>query len=221
MSTTWTIWRVAGLGAATVMVFAACSADQGPLAAEKAPTADAGKVAVAVVRPGDCNQFFGGPQRNNVVATKVPNAWDLKSGKGVKWVSQLGSQTYGNTVVANGKVLRWHEQRRRLSSSAIPADGRPGRAGSALTKRTASSSGSTPAKSCPPGACTTGRCRASAAHRWSKGERLWFVTSRGEVLCLDAEGFHDGQDDGPGITVEPVNACSTIARRPTTGCRTK
>jgi outer membrane protein assembly factor BamB len=26
---------------------------------------------------------------------------------------------------------------------------------------------------------------------------LWFVTSRGEVRCLDTEGFHDGENDGP------------------------
>ncbi|MEM9643670.1 MAG: PQQ-binding-like beta-propeller repeat protein, partial [Planctomycetota bacterium] len=30
-----------------------------------------------------------------------------------------------------------------------------------------------------------------------EGERLWFVTSRGEVRCLDTQGFHDGEDDGP------------------------
>jgi outer membrane protein assembly factor BamB len=29
------------------------------------------------------------------------------------------------------------------------------------------------------------------------GDRLWYVTSRGEVVCLDANGFHDGEDDGP------------------------
>jgi outer membrane protein assembly factor BamB len=30
-----------------------------------------------------------------------------------------------------------------------------------------------------------------------EGKRCWFVSSRGEVLCLDTEGFHDGEDDGP------------------------
>jgi hypothetical protein len=30
---------------------------------------------------------------------------DLATTKNVKWVVKLGSQTYGNTVVANGKVL--------------------------------------------------------------------------------------------------------------------
>ena len=27
--------------------------------------------------------------------------------------------------------------------------------------------------------------------------RLWYNTSRGEVICLDVEGFHDGENDGP------------------------
>ena len=30
-----------------------------------------------------------------------------------------------------------------------------------------------------------------------EGDRLWYVTSRGEVVCLDAAGFYDGEDDGP------------------------
>jgi len=29
------------------------------------------------------------------------------------------------------------------------------------------------------------------------GDRLWYVSNRGEVVCLDTEGFHDGEDDGP------------------------
>jgi outer membrane protein assembly factor BamB len=30
-----------------------------------------------------------------------------------------------------------------------------------------------------------------------EGNRLWFVSNRWEVICLDTQGFHDGQDDGP------------------------
>jgi outer membrane protein assembly factor BamB len=29
-----------------------------------------------------------------------------------------------------------------------------------------------------------------------EGDRLWFVTSRGEVRCLDTQGFYDNEDDG-------------------------
>lgn len=30
-----------------------------------------------------------------------------------------------------------------------------------------------------------------------EGDRLWIVTNRGEVACLDTDGFYDGQNDGP------------------------
>lgn len=30
-----------------------------------------------------------------------------------------------------------------------------------------------------------------------EGKRLWYVTNRGEVVCLDTEGFYDGVDNGP------------------------
>ena len=30
-----------------------------------------------------------------------------------------------------------------------------------------------------------------------EGNHVWFVTSRGEVVCADVEGYRDGEDDGP------------------------
>lgn len=38
-----------------------------------------------------------------------------------------------------------------------------------------------------------------------EGDRLWYVTSRGEVKCLDTEGFRDGENDGP-FTAEKIQA---------------
>ena len=37
-----------------------------------------------------------------------------------------------------------------------------------------------------------------------EGNRLWFVTSRGEVRCLDVAGFYDGKDDGRPEKQEPA-----------------
>ena len=37
--------------------------------------------------------------------TGLPTTWDIKTGKNVKWVAELGSQSYGNPVVAGGVVL--------------------------------------------------------------------------------------------------------------------
>ncbi len=35
----------------------------------------------------------------------VPSEWDVKTKKNIKWVAELGSQSYGNPVVAGGMVF--------------------------------------------------------------------------------------------------------------------
>ena len=34
----------------------------------------------------------------------MPVAYDVKTGKNIRWSAALGSETYGNPVVANGKA---------------------------------------------------------------------------------------------------------------------
>ena len=63
------------------------------------------------------------------------------------------------------------------------------------------STGSFPAKSLPPVGPWIIPTRASAAPL-VEGKRLWVVTNRCEVVCLDTEGFADGRNDGP-YTAEP------------------
>ena len=48
----------------------------------------------------------GTPDRNMVSNTKgLPSEWDVKTKKNIKWVADLGSQSYGNPVVAGGIVF--------------------------------------------------------------------------------------------------------------------
>ena len=35
----------------------------------------------------------------------IPTDWDVESGHNIKWTAKLGSQTYGNPSVANGKLF--------------------------------------------------------------------------------------------------------------------
>jgi len=54
---------------------------------------------------GDWPMWGGTPDRNMVSKMKgLPTSWDVKAGKNVKWIGQLGSQAYGNPVVAGGQV---------------------------------------------------------------------------------------------------------------------
>src|SRR5688572_1864350 len=60
----------------------------------------------AIVAAEDWPMWGGSPNRNMVSNAKgLPSEWDVKTKKNVKWVSQLGSQTYGNPVVAGGMVF--------------------------------------------------------------------------------------------------------------------
>src|SRR6266498_616939 len=55
---------------------------------------------------GDWPMWGGTPDRNMVSSMKgLPTEWDIKTKKNVKWVADLGSQSYGNAVVAGGMVF--------------------------------------------------------------------------------------------------------------------
>src|SRR5580698_1480437 len=53
---------------------------------------------------GDWPMWGGTPDRNMVSNQQLVTSWDVKTGKNVKWVAELGSQSYGNPVVADGRV---------------------------------------------------------------------------------------------------------------------
>src|SRR6266851_2894095 len=54
---------------------------------------------------GEWPMWGGTPDRNMVSNMKgLPSEWDVKTKKNVKWVADLGSQSYGNPVVAGGQV---------------------------------------------------------------------------------------------------------------------
>src|SRR5215813_5180593 len=56
-------------------------------------------------RTGDWPMWGGTPDRNMFsTMTGIPVSWDIKTKKNVKWVAELGSQSYGNPVVAGGQV---------------------------------------------------------------------------------------------------------------------
>jgi outer membrane protein assembly factor BamB len=101
---------------------AAPAVKQGQRAVERvavAPSKPEGPAeSAAHAGPGDWNQWGGTPARNNAPeGTNIPSEWEIgkfdkKTGewdrstsKNIKWVARLGSQSYGNPVIANGKVF--------------------------------------------------------------------------------------------------------------------
>ena len=64
------------------------------------------RIAASDPGTGDWPMWGGKADRNMVSNMKgLPTEWDVKTKKNVKWVAQLGSQSYGNPVVADGMVF--------------------------------------------------------------------------------------------------------------------
>jgi len=166
----------------------------------------------------DWPQWGGTSVRNNVpFAQNLPESWEIgkfarnddgtlgewqkEIAENVKWVSRLGSQTYGNPVVANGKVYVG------TNNAAGYLDRFPPTVDLGVLACFRESDGEFLWQH------SSRKLKTGRVHDWPmqgiccaplvEGERLWYVTSRGEVVCLDTEGFDDGENDGP-FTEEKV-----------------
>jgi len=117
---------------------------------------------------------------------------DLATTKNVKWAVKLGSQSYGNPVVAGGKVFVG-------TNNESPRDKRHVGDRSVLYCFEEKSGKFLWQLIVP-------KLKAGKVNDWEnlgllaaplvQGKRVWIVTSRCEVLCLDTEGMADG-NDGP------------------------
>ena len=51
--------------------------------------------------------MWGGTIHRNMVSPMkgIPATWNIKTGQNIKWKADLGSASYGNPVVAGGKIF--------------------------------------------------------------------------------------------------------------------
>jgi outer membrane protein assembly factor BamB len=132
------------------------------------------------------------PQRNMTSIMKnLPESWDAKSGKNIKWKVQVGSTSYGNPVVADGKIFLG-------TNNANPRNPEiDGDKGVLMCFRESDGNFLWQAVSdkldWENDFADQGICSSPAV----EGKRLYYVNNRGELVCLDTEGFMDGKNDGP------------------------
>lgn len=190
---------------------AAAGTDRGPKQVASRPGADASD---DEVKPGDWNQWGGTGKRNNVpFGTNIPIEWavgefDPMTGDWIKATSlnvlfaqRLGSQTYGNPVVAGGKAFVGTNNSAGYLKR-YPADVDLGCL-ICLDAKTGDFLWQHSSEKLPAGRVVDWPLMGICCAPLVEGDRLWFVTSRGEVRCLDTNGFHDGEDDGP-VKGEPA-----------------
>ena len=147
----------------------------------------------------DWPQWGGSPMRNNAPGADVgplpaqwnvgrfdPDSgrWDSQFARNVRWVARLGTYTYGSPVIAGGSVFcgtnngaGWLKGRPATIDAGLPALLPPRRRGlpmAALLRRSwLPATISISARS--------GVCSAPLV----EGDRLWVVTNRCEVVCVD------------------------------------
>lgn len=172
------------------------SSSAGVDAADFDPTAETLKfVKNLKVGAKDWPQWGGSPHRNNTPDAKnIPTEWNVETGKNIKWAARLGSQTYGNPVVANGKVYVGTNNGAGYSKR-YPSNVDLGCL-VCFDEKTGAQLWQHSSPKLPTGRVHDWPLQGICCSPLVDGERLWFVTSRGEVRCLDTEGFHDSENDG-------------------------
>ena len=138
------------------------------------------------------------PQRtdNNNVFTSAtaPTSWNVNTGENIHWSAKLGSQVFGSPVVSGNKVfVGTNNAANYLNQIPQPVD-----LGCLLAfdTQTGNFLWQYSAEKLPTGRVNDWPQRGISASSYVEGNRLWIVTNRSEVVCMDTEGFRDGEDDG-------------------------
>ncbi|HTM51122.1 MAG TPA: PQQ-binding-like beta-propeller repeat protein [Bryobacteraceae bacterium] len=133
----------------------------------------------------DWPMWGGTPDRNMVSSMKgIPTTWDVASKKNVKWIGQLGSQSYGNPVVAGGRVyvgtnnelLRNPKEGgdRGVLMAFNEADGK------FLWQHTN--------EKLPAGRANDWPYQGVCSSPMVEGDLVYYVSNRCEIVCLNAKG---------------------------------
>ena len=151
-------------------------------------------VTPAFAQQRDWPMWGGTPDRNMVSNIEgLPTSWDIASGHNVKWISQLGSQTYGNPTISDGRLFVGTNNEAQYDREI------PGDKGILLAFNESDGSFSWQ--------MVSDKLRAGRVNDWPfqgvcssplvDSGLVYYTTNRGEVLALDIEGFTDGENDGP------------------------
>jgi outer membrane protein assembly factor BamB len=142
---------------------------------------------------GDWPMWGGTPDRNMTSNMKgLPTTWDVAKKTNVKWVAQLGSQTYGNVVVSGGMVFVGTNNE-GLRDPTLKGD-------RGVVMAFKESNGEfmwqMAHDKLVAGRVNDWPYQGVASSPLVEGDRLYYVSNRAELMCLDTQGFRDKENDG-------------------------
>src|SRR4030095_10345361 len=123
----------------------------------------------------------------------LPTTWDIKTGKNIKWVAALGSQSYGNPVVANGVVLVGTNNER---GRALKQTGDRGVV-MAFKEDTGEFLWQATFEKLSTGRANDWPYQGIASSALVIDGVAYFTSNRGQIIAADLDGFQDGTNDGP------------------------
>ena len=142
----------------------------------------------------DVSMFGNTPSRNMVSdETNILSEWDVATGENVLWSQPVGSQAYGGPVVGNGRVyVGTNNEGRR--DPAIEGD-------KGVVMAFESTSGDFLWQMVHP-KLTSGRVndwplQGVCSTAFMEGDRIYYISNEAHIVCLDARGFKDGENNGP------------------------
>ena len=150
--------------------------------------------AAATAQAQDVGMFGNSPSRNmSAEATGLPSEWDVTTGMNVLWSQPVGSQAYGGPTVAGGRVyVGTNNEGRR--DPAIEGD-----KGVVMAFDAASGEflWQMVHDKLPDGRVNDWPLQGVCSTAYMEGDRIYYVSNEAHVVCVDADGFKDGENDGP------------------------
>lgn len=159
-------------------------------------------------RAADQPQWGEAWSRNMVSAEKgLPSSFDPKTGQNVKWIAKLGDETHSTPIVSQGKIFIG-------TNNGEPRDPKHKGDRGVLMCFDEKDGGLLWQLVVP-------KREEDIYHDWPRtgmsspvtveGNRVYVVSNRGEVLCLDIEGMRNGndgrvRDEGARMTPRGTNA---------------
>ncbi|BDC51278.1 hypothetical protein F183_A35940 [Bryobacterales bacterium F-183] len=133
---------------------------------------------------------WGGTSDRNMVSTMkgLPTSWDINTKANVKWMATLGSQTYGNPVVAAGKVFVGTNN----EGLRNPKEGGDRGVLMAFRESDGQFLWQQANPKLPAGRVNDWPFQGVCASPLVEGEILYYVNNRGELQALDVNGDGKG-----------------------------
>ena len=138
---------------------------------------------------------WGGTSLRHMVNTtekNLPSEWDITTGKNVKWVANLGSQSYGNPSLRDGKILVGTNNEGMRDTKITGDKG----VVMCLAEKDGAFLWQAVFDKLESGRVNDWPLQGICSSAWIENGKGYFLNNRAQLVCVDMNGFADGKNDG-------------------------